>query len=401
MTDPVRVEKHGVTVTKTVDTDADDARVTLTIESAWSESITVRVREPATPGGTVGIPGDQREHWNGSDDELTFERVVEPGATVRTEYEVAVDDSDPTVDALRTPPEVDVASAQAETTESRPQIRGESVSTFSGPGPRGTGGPSIDQGAAVDATPAGDAADGTTRSGPSEPAGPDARRLLESLDGFSMPEDDDEETAAVVNEELGADDLDGSAAGQSRDADSPPESSESDDGSPSGEDSNRKIERTAEAFGGDDIASPADVQARIQRVDDAFPNEQSEQPSPSLEARVRYLQSRFQDLAAYIDAMEAFLDEHGDGEHVLTALSTDMERVQDRLDRLDDEQSAVETKLEAIDGRVDALDEREATVTTEVEGIAESLDAMADVQKSLREDVEALKAFKETLQNAI
>ena len=83
-----------------------------------------------------------------------------------------------------------------------------------------------------------------------------------------------------------------------------------------------------------------------------------EESSASLEARVTHLQSRFHELASYIDAMEAFIDDNGDAESLLEGVRTDLEELQDALDTLERTQTVHANRLAAVEDELEANADR-------------------------------------------
>ena len=134
------------------------------------------------------------------------------------------------------------------------------------------------------------------------------------------------------------------------------------------------------------------VETFIRRLDDGLSEDDAERlrrglsdalvPRSSLDVRVMYLQSRFQELAAYIDAMKAFIDEHGSGEGILAELTEKYEAIDDelaaierRLEDARDDDEAVHARLESVETRFDTLadrvDAREAAVDDELATLSE------------------------------
>lgn len=104
----------------------------------------------------------------------------------------------------------------------------------------------------------------------------------------------------------------------------------------------------------------------------------------SVSARLRHVQQRVDDLLAYRDALEAFIDENGDPPAV--------------VDRLADRVDALGHRLEEIEGRLDATTEELRSLETEHDGAVERLDEQYDaVRSDLAEAREELTADLETL----
>lgn len=118
---------------------------------------------------------------------------------------------------------------------------------------------------------------------------------------------------------------------------------------------------------------------------------------PSLESRVRYLQNEMTDLAAYTDALEEFIDEHGSARGLLSELRDGLADVEDKVSDLDARVTDRMDTLDAVEEQVADLDERlderaEETATVE--------DELADVQssiRSLREDLRDIDDLRDDL----
>ena len=131
------------------------------------------------------------------------------------------------------------------------------------------------------------------------------------------------------------------------------------------------------------------------------------QTTPSLESRVRYLQNEMTDLAAYTDALEAFIDEHGNATGVLSELRdglSDLEdrvadldsRVSDRFETLDTIEDRLET-LAAVEDRVGDVEDRLADQAAEAETLEDELATVRSSVQSLREDLTAVDDLQDDL----
>lgn len=99
------------------------------------------------------------------------------------------------------------------------------------------------------------------------------------------------------------------------------------------------------------------------------------EPRPrSVEARLKQLQTDISDVRAYTNALEAFLDENGSAQEVI-------ERVEGRIDALDD-------TVGAVDERVDDHDEELAEIRERQESLATDVAALSDDFEELSSQVE-------------
>ena len=128
-------------------------------------------------------------------------------------------------------------------------------------------------------------------------------------------------------------------------------------------------------------------------------------PRASHDVQVSYLQSRFHELAAYIDALEAFIDDEGTADELLTEVTEELEVVQATVDRLQDEHGRFDAQFEDLDAQFEDLDARFDRLRTElgehsdrtddrVETIADSLESHRD---RTEDDVQSLEATLEAV----
>ncbi|AGN01689.1 putative coiled coil protein [Salinarchaeum sp. Harcht-Bsk1] len=101
----------------------------------------------------------------------------------------------------------------------------------------------------------------------------------------------------------------------------------------------------------------------------------------STEVRVRHLQSNLADLEAYVDAMEAFIDERGTARTLLDRHEGRVEDLRSTLDRHDEGLAELRTgfvdheqRIETTDSRVGAVEER----VDELEADRDRLDACVE-----------------------
>ncbi|XVH31235.1 hypothetical protein ACNS7O_12680 [Haloferacaceae archaeon DSL9] len=90
----------------------------------------------------------------------------------------------------------------------------------------------------------------------------------------------------------------------------------------------------------------------------------------SVNVRIGRLQSQVADVAAYTDALEAFLDENGTGDEVIASLRSEIDELSTAVD---DEMGDVRDDIADLDGELRRLDER---LSTEVETLSAELGAL-------------------------
>ncbi|MFC6951656.1 hypothetical protein [Halorubellus litoreus] len=108
-------------------------------------------------------------------------------------------------------------------------------------------------------------------------------------------------------------------------------------------------------------------------------------PRTSTEARIDHLQTRVEELAAYTDALEAFLDENGTARDVLEDLQADVGSLHERTAAAADERGALRADVDEVEAR-----------TTDVEATTDDIEATAD---DIEEAVDAIDARVETIES--
>ena len=142
------------------------------------------------------------------------------------------------------------------------------------------------------------------------------------------------------------------------------------------------------------------------------------EPSGPEIAKVEHLQSRIEEVAAYTDALEQFLEDNGTGKQLIEDVQADLESIDADLDEMDDRVGGtegrlddVEDDLEAVDDDVEALeddvtdladdvDDLEADVDDvgdDLEDVEESLEDVEDELEDVRADVTDIQEWRDQL----
>lgn len=121
----------------------------------------------------------------------------------------------------------------------------------------------------------------------------------------------------------------------------------------------------------------------------------------SMDVRLKHVQSRIDDLAAYTDALEAFINEHGPQEH-LDELESEIESVRQDITTLEseigstvDDQGTIEeriTELEDDIGDVTSLREQLGDVRSTIDALESTVKANAQELDETDEDLTAIRA---------
>ena len=120
--------------------------------------------------------------------------------------------------------------------------------------------------------------------------------------------------------------------------------------------------------------------------------------SASVETRIEHLQSTVADLEAYTDALEGFIDEHGDASEVLVDLR---ERHDETVDRVDEVETATEDATAEIEATEDHLEAELEAVCGDVRAVRADVEALEAEVATLSSDLEAVLGMRDRLANAL
>lgn len=152
----------------------------------------------------------------------------------------------------------------------------------------------------------------------------------------------------------------------------------------------------------DDAASEQTIEQLRERLGVTSPQ--------NVEVRLRHLQTQVSDLTAYIDALEAFLDNRGSAQQVLESVESEIEAIDVRLDDLErahdtdheqlhDQIATIEAELDAQNELLEEMEEikrRVDTLESELETTDETVDTATDRIDALESDVSsALTTIKQ------
>jgi predicted nucleic acid-binding Zn-ribbon protein len=148
--------------------------------------------------------------------------------------------------------------------------------------------------------------------------------------------------------------------------------------------------------------SDADLAVLRQELDVALPE--------STNVRIRHLQSRVEDLAAYTEALEEFIDENGTASQVLENVETfgdeigELDAAVDALESEIDDVRDSEDERQAIDDLEDGVQalredhsetsERVAALESEVGSVSENLEATREELREVRADLEGVQELE-------
>jgi methyl-accepting chemotaxis protein len=388
------VVSDGVTVTKRYEADEFPVpAIAFNFASDRSEPVTVTLTDVVPDDVAVEDLGFHpeygSEYWTIDDDEISFEKELEPGSEYTTVYGIRATGTD-NVEQFLTEPTIDRVDPPLEDDEG--ELVGE---------------------------------------------GSDAVKDVISGDADSVPgldEADDEEI-----ETLDLKDPNNEGAAQQRAASGSAEQSASDDdGDASQETSaNGTAEDGSVAVSGGSLVSAMANELRnnevtkedVQILRKAF--DLASGSDGSVTARIDKLQKDVDEVVAYTDALEQFLDENGTGDEMIEgfqseidsfrseveSFESDLESVKSTTSENDEEIDGLAADVESMQGTVDSVESTVGDVESEVSDLESQL---ADVQSDLEEikdqmgdtdveaqiediddEIEELKEWREQLSSVI
>ncbi|SFS06632.1 hypothetical protein SAMN05216559_3071 [Halomicrobium zhouii] len=383
----VQIASDGVTVTKRFEADEFPVpAIAFNFESRRSEPVTVRLSDVVPDDVAVEDLGFHpeygSEYWTIDDDEISFEREIEPDAEYTTVYGIRATGTD-NVEQFLTEPQFDEVDPPLED----------------------------DEGAIV-----GD--------------GSDAVKDVISGDADSVPGLDDVDDDDIETLDL----KDPNNEGTSQSGGSGDDESDSAADAGSGD---SDADATEVELSGDSLVAALANELRNQNVtkDDvqllrkAF--DLASDNDGSVKARVQKLQQDVTDVIAYTDALEQFLDENGTGDEIVDEFREEVSEFREQVESFDSELDEVQSTaqaneeqistlssdVDAVEGTVDdvegTVDDVEGTVDdleTRMEELTEELDDVrdemgdGDVDEKIEEihaEIEELKEWREQLSSVI
>jgi methyl-accepting chemotaxis protein len=374
----VSVRSDGVTVTKRFEEDEFPVpAIAFKFESARDEAVDVVLSDTVPEDVAVEDLGFHpeygSEYWTIDDDEITFERELEPEDEYTTVYGIRATGTD-NVEQFLSEPQFESVDPPLE--EDEADIVGD------------------------DSDAVKDVISGDAESVPG----------LEDEDDLS---DEDIETLDLKdpNDEASTDAE--ASDGESEDESTADESSGDEDGSAQVELSeDTLVTSLAEELRNQDV-----TKEDLELLREAF---ELASPDGSVRARVDKVQKDVNDVLAYADSLEAFLDDNGTGEELIGEIDTfraEIESFESTIEELestmadneetvesvDDEVEAVKTTVDELDEQLSEFDSRIADVADEVDSLHDSVadeDIESDVE-DIYEEIEELKEWREQLSSVI
>lgn len=458
--DEVTVSDEQVTVRKSLDTEQfETLAVVFDVHSDRSEPTRIQVADTIPediPLDDVGFhPNYGAEHWAIEDRTVVFEREFNPGEEFTTIYGVRdVDDpgesflDQPTIELLNGQdiestgvPEANIDALGDIVSEEHSQIVRDVISGEADtmPGLEATEAPATEPAeASADAEPvAADTDPLPDDEVGEEPAGEPAEPPIEAADDEPEDEPDVEAEPAVSDAEAEPMDADADteadqpaeAPPAADDAAEPPEPDVAADPAEPDEDEIDVEAAVQEEFAEGEASSDEPVdedadeitvpvtggvarvlakelrQGSIAPEDRRLLREELSTGEGSTEARIRHLQNEVSDLAAYTDALEAFLDEEGAAEELIEDFQDDLDALSDQVDAelatfrddISEDLESLRTDLTGLREDVAAFDDRLEETTSDVDDLKETVSAIRDDLDDLHEETDQLDTITDRL----
>jgi prefoldin subunit 5 len=401
----VTVASNGITVIKTFEADAFPVpAIAFRIKSDRTEPVTVRIVDDVPENVAVEDLGFHpeygSEYWTIEDDEITFEREVESEEQYTTVYGIRATGTDDVEQFLTEP---DIADVD-------PPLEDED-------GVVGGSGSDVVR----------DVISGNTDSVPglSDEEGGDEDEdigTLDLADPNSEGEDDDEDKAEAEDAE--------ESEAEDDEADEPEaEEAEAEDDEGDEEEAEEADAAKTNGVSGDieSVAAALATEIREGEVDDddmeVLQDELEIEASggtdgAAMDARIEKLQTNVADMEAYIDALEEFLEENGQGEDLiedvqsgLDDLESKMGEIEDGIEDNADDIASLEGKVNNIKGDMqslkgdvkdvdDSIHEMQSTID-DLEGDLDDIEGVSDTIEDVEDDIVELQEWREQLSNVL
>lgn len=430
-----RIAGGSVSIRKTPEKREDGFVVTYTLRSSTTEPVAVTFDDEFDVTDPENI-GFHRDHapvsWRGEAESVSIEHTLNPDEQSRLMLGIVTGDRSAPTAAVMADPEI----TSVET------IDEEAAADTSADASNGRSDPSLYE-RAKKSLMAGESESGAHENGKSERERGDNEMEFEENDedgeleldlgkadenGEQTSTSDIEESETEIESFDSADETDSADAS---DAVDPIElSDEGRDASPSSGETNGTADSDASEGesleleidelndgSADDSASPRESEATEESVVSALVSELEAENVPeeelevlrehlavgtsrSEEVRLDHVQSRLDDLAAYVTMFEQFIDERGtfrefanETDDTIESLQSDLEEMRQATDEIRTDQETMERGLGSIQDRLDSLQSR---LEEQSDAFTEDLAAVEDRQGSIENDVDRIETDLES-----
>ncbi len=418
--------EHGITIEKSFDGDEFAVpAIRFELQSDCDDPVTVRLTDRIPnefPMDNVGFhPEYENENWTAyKDHRVRFERTLEPGEQLTTVYGIRLSDWQE-AEAFLTEPELEeVTPVTAESDgEAEEQVEEHTITDIV----------SEDSSQVVRDVIAGDSGlpglDDTEETDPLAETSDDP--LAEATDD-PLAEADPDPLGGTNDDPLAeaTDEPDSESDDVEERTDSVLNEPEEDVLEPSAEDEIDTAEQPASPPRPGSVAAALADEIRAGEINDAdlklIQRELDFETPESTNVRIRHLQSRVDDLSAYTEALEEFIDDNGSAQTVIDDFESEVESLRDELGEMDDEvESAkdegaqararvadLETNLSDLESKLDGVDDLGENLETlesqlnDLEDLVatntQEVSALDDEIEDLRDDFQQVKTLETRLE---
>jgi outer membrane murein-binding lipoprotein Lpp len=407
----VTVASNGITVIKTFEADAFPVpAIAFRIKSDRTEAVTVKIVDDVPESVAVEDLGFHpeygSEYWTIEDDEITFEREIESEEQYTTVYGIRATGTDD-VEQFLTEPDIAEVDPPLEDEDGVVGGSGSDVvrDVISGNTDSVPGLSDDDEGEDEDI-------------GTLDLADPNAEGEEKAADEDDEDDDEDEEVEEEAADEDQDDDEDDE---EEVEADAEPDEEED-------EDMDDESDAKTNGVGGDieSVAAALATEIRDGDVDDddmevlreELEIETSGSDGGAVDARIEKLQTDVADMEAYIDALEEFLDENGQGAELIEDVQASVDDLESQMGDIEDDIEANASDIASLEGKVnnikgdlqslkgdvkdvdDSIDDIQSTVD-DLEGDLSDIEGVSDTIEDIEGDIEDLQEWREQLSNVL
>ncbi|WP_254862629.1 hypothetical protein [Halovivax gelatinilyticus] len=398
----VTVEESGVRVTKRFAPDEFPVpAIRFEIDSSHDEPVVVRLGETipeSFPMDAVGFhPEYHSDQWTAfQNHRVEFEGTVDPDSSLVTVYGIRIDDDfDP--EPFLTEPTIDeVDTKSASTTEADPDALEEVIPEDRNEVVKSILSDDSEELPGLDS----DESDESSSDDQSIELDIDAaaERVANQRGGDEDVKTDSSDPSDETTVEFDDSSVSEPESQPSDEADDDTDDGESDetsgvadpDPSPSGE--------STESLTPTEVASSLATAIRSEEIDtdDLQTIRDALEPTsePISAVKVEHLQNRVEEVAAYSNALETFLEEEGTGAQVIERVTSELESIRSDIDALESEleksSSSVDSVEQSVDSLTDTMSALESSVsenTTSIDTVESRLDSLAELTETIESSV--------------
>jgi len=402
----VTVASNGITVIKTFEADAFPVpAIAFRIKSDRTEAVTVKIVDDVPESVAVEDLGFHpeygSEYWTIEDDEITFEREIESEEQYTTVYGIRATGTDDVEQFLTEP---DIADVDPPLEDEDGVVGGSgsdvvrdviSGNTDSVPG-------------LSDEDDADDEDIGTLDL--ADPNAEEQEAAAEAEAEDEAEEDEADEEAEADAEETAEDDAD------ETEAEPEEEDDEMDDATTNGVSGD--IESVAAALATEIREGEVEDDDLDVLRDELEIEASGGDGGGAVDARIEKLQTDVADMEAYIDALEEFLEENGQGADLIEDVQESIEGLESQMDEIEsdiednsDDIASLEGKVNNIKGDLqslkgdvkdvdDSIDDIQTTVD-DLEGDLDDIEGVTDTIDEVEGDIQDLQEWREQLSNVL